>query len=71
MNHSGGVTTMDNAEPYDLVTVLWRLEGFEGIGRTIGLGQSIDDLQMAATDAGRTGLFRKMLASLRLQRPAG
>jgi hypothetical protein len=56
---------MDNAEPYDLVTVLLRLEGFEGMGRTIGLGHSIDDLHVAATDGGRPGLFRKMLTSLR------
>ena len=56
---------MDNAEPYDLVTVLLRLEGFEGMGRTIGLGHSIDDSHVAATDGGRTGLFRKMLTSLR------
>jgi hypothetical protein len=56
---------MDNAEPYDLVTVLLRLEGFEGMGRTIGLGHAIDDLHVAATDGGRPGLFRKMLASLR------
>jgi hypothetical protein len=56
---------MDNsAKPYDLVSVLMRLEGFEGMGREIGLGHSIDDLHVAATDAGRTGLFRKMLASL-------
>jgi hypothetical protein len=35
---------MDNAaEPYDLVTVLLRLQGFEGMGREIGLGHSIDD----------------------------
>jgi len=55
---------MDNAEPYDLVTVLLRLEGFEGMGRTIGLGHAIDDLHVAATDGGRPGLFRKMLVSL-------
>jgi hypothetical protein len=55
---------MDNAEPYDLVTVLSSLQGFEGMGRTIGLAHSIDDLHLAATDVGRPGLFRKMLASL-------
>jgi hypothetical protein len=54
---------MDNAE--DLVTVLSRLEGFDGMGRTIGLGHSVDDLQVVATDGGRPGLFRKVLASLR------
>jgi len=55
---------MDNAaEPYDVVTVLLRLQGFEGMGRTIGLGHTDDNV--TATDAGRTGLFRKMLASLR------
>jgi hypothetical protein len=53
---------MDNAaKPYELVSVLMRLEGFEGMGREIGLGHSIDDLHVAATDAGRTGLFRKGL----------
>jgi hypothetical protein len=59
---------MDNAEPYDTVTVLLRLEGFEGMGRTIGLGHSIDDLQVDTTDGGRPGLFRKALASLRAWR---
>jgi hypothetical protein len=60
-----GVTAMDNAaEPYDLVTVLLRLQGFEGMGREIGLGHSIDDLHVAATDGGRLGLFQKVLASL-------
>jgi hypothetical protein len=62
---------MDNAEAYDLVTVLSRLQALEGMGRTISQGHSIDDLGVAATDAGRTCLFRKMLASLRPQRPAG
>jgi hypothetical protein len=56
---------MDNAEPDDLVTVLLRLEGFDGMGHTIGLGHSIDDLHVAATDGGRPGLCRKVLASLR------
>jgi hypothetical protein len=56
---------MDNtAEAYDLVTVLLRLEGFEGMGREIGRGHSIDDLHVAATEDGRTRLFRKMLTSL-------
>ena len=56
---------MDNTEPYDTVTVLLRLQGFEGMGRTIGLGHSIDDLHVAAADGGRPGLFRKVFASLR------
>jgi hypothetical protein len=60
---------MDNAaESYDLVTVLLRLEGFEEMGREIGLGHPIDDLHVAATDGGRPDLFRKMLASLRPRR---
>ena len=30
---------MDNAaEPYDLITVLWRLEGFKGMVSEIGPG---------------------------------
>jgi len=33
---------MDNvAEPFDLITVLWRLEGFKTIEGEIGQGQSI------------------------------
>ena len=56
---------MDNAEPYDTVTVLLRLQSFEGMGRTIGLGHSIDDFQVATTDRRRPGLFQKMLTSLR------
>ena len=59
---------MDNAEPYDLVTVLLRLEGFEGMGRTIGLDHSVDDLQVGTTGGGRPGFFRKALASLRAWR---
>jgi hypothetical protein len=43
---------------------LLSLQGFEGMGRQTGLGHTIDDLHVAATDVGRTGLFRKMLASL-------
>jgi len=64
---------MDNAaEPYDLVTVLLRLQGFEGMGREIGLGHSTDDdLGVTATDTGRKDPFRKMLASLRLWRSHG
>jgi hypothetical protein len=34
---------MDNAEPYDLVTVLSRLEDLKGMAREIGR-HSIDDL---------------------------
>jgi hypothetical protein len=57
---------MDNAaEPHDVVTVLLRLQGFEGMGRTIGLGRTDDNLGVTATDAGRTGIFRKILTSLR------
>ena len=61
-----GVTAMDNAaEPYDLITVLSRLEG---IGREIGRGQPADDDLGVAATAGRTGLFRKMLRWLRSRR---
>jgi hypothetical protein len=49
---------MDNAEPYDLVTVLSRLEDLKGMAHEIGR-RSTDDLHVA-TDAERTGLFRKM-----------
>jgi hypothetical protein len=64
-----GVTAMnDAAETYDLVTVLLRLEGFDGMGRDIGLGHSIDDdlgvRGVPATEAGRPGLARKMLSLL-------
>src|SRR5215831_16701733 len=52
---------MDNAEPYDLVTVLSRLEDLRGMAHEIGR-HSHDDLHVApAADAERTGLFRKML----------
>ena len=52
---------MDNAEPYDLVTVLSRLEDLRGMAHEIGR-HSNDDLHVApAADAERTGLFRKML----------
>ena len=53
------------ADPYDLVTVLSQLEG---MGREIGRGHPAadDDVGVTAT-AGRTGLFRKMLSSLRLR----
>ena len=55
---------MDNAaEPYDLITVLWRLEGFKTIEGEIGQGQSIDE-RGAATDTERMGRLQKLLASL-------
>jgi hypothetical protein len=55
---------MDNAsEQYDLITVLWRLEGFKGMEGEIGEGRSIDEV-VAATDTGRMGRLRKLLASL-------
>jgi hypothetical protein len=53
---------MDNAEPYDLVTVLSRLEDLKETAHDIGR-HSNNDLHVAA-DAKRTGLFRKMLRSL-------
>jgi hypothetical protein len=56
-------TAMDNAEePYDLITVLSRLEGIE---REIGRGHPVRDDDLGATATGRIGLFRKMLRSLR------
>jgi hypothetical protein len=64
MNHNGDVTAMDNAEPYDLVTVLMRLQGFEGMAHEIGR-HSTDDLGVAAADSGRTGFFRMLVAKLR------
>jgi len=55
---------MDNVpEPYDLITVLWRLEGFKTIEGEIGQGQSIDE-RGAATDTERMGRLQKLLASL-------
>lgn len=58
------VGTMDNAaEQYDLITVLWRLDGFKGIESEIGQGYSIDEV-VAATDTRRMGRLRKLLASL-------
>jgi len=57
---------MDNAEePYDLITVLSRLEG---IGREIDRGRPLPDDDLGATATGRIGLFRKMLRSLRSRR---
>jgi hypothetical protein len=64
-----GVTAMDNAEPYDLLTVLLRLEGLKGMAHEIGR-HSTDDLGVAATNAERTGLLRKMLGSIRSWRSA-
>ncbi len=61
------VTAMDDAEPYDLVMVLLRLEGLKGMAHEIGR-QSIDEQYVAATDAERIGLFRTMFASLRSRR---
>jgi hypothetical protein len=63
---------MDNAaEPYDLVTVLLRLQNLEGMVHEIGR-HSADDLRVASTtNTGRTGFLRKMLASLRSRRSAG
>ena len=58
------VATMDNAaEQYDLITVLWRLDGFKGIEDEIGQGHCIDE-PVAATDSGQMGRLRKLLASL-------
>jgi len=51
---------MDNAEPYDLVTVLSRLEDLKGMAHRHHTG----DLDAAAANAERTGLLRKMLASM-------
>jgi hypothetical protein len=54
---------MDNAaEQYDLITVLWRLDGFKGIEAEISQDHSIDE-GVATTDTGRTGRLRKLLAS--------
>jgi hypothetical protein len=61
---------MDNAadDPHDLVNVLSRLEGFQGIGREIGRGPAIDDgLGVTPGDA-RKGLFQKLLRSPRSRR---
>ena len=60
---------MDNAaEPYDLITVLLRLEGFKRIEGEIGQGYSIDELG-AATDTGRMGRLQKLLASVQCGSP--
>jgi hypothetical protein len=55
---------MDNAaDQYDLITVLWRLDGFKGIGSEIGQSHFIEEA-VPATDTGRMGRLRKLLASL-------
>jgi hypothetical protein len=67
-----GVTAMDNAaESYDLITVLSRLEGLEGMAHEIGRHSTDDRYAAPAADAERTGLLRKMFASLRSWRPTG
>ena len=37
------------AEQYDLISVLWRLDGFRGMEGEIGQGHSIDE-RVAATE---------------------
>jgi hypothetical protein len=55
---------MDNAaEQYDLITVLWRLDGFKGIEAEIGQYPSIDE-RVTVTDTGQMDRLRKFLASL-------
>jgi hypothetical protein len=56
---------MDNAaEEYDLIVVLWRLDGFRGIEGETGQGHCIDE-HVAATDSRQMGRLRKLLATLR------
>jgi hypothetical protein len=63
-------TAMDKEEPYDLVTVLSRLEDLGGMAHEIGR-HSTDDLHVApATDTERTGLFSKMFRRLWADRRA-
>ena len=57
-------TAMDNAEPYDLVTVLSHLEDLKGTAHEIGRHPNDDPHAAPAADAELTGLFRKMLRSL-------
>jgi hypothetical protein len=58
------VATMDSAaEQYDLITVLWRLDGFKGIEDEIDHGHCIGE-PVATTDSGQMGRLRKLLASL-------
>jgi hypothetical protein len=61
---------MDNVgdDPYDLVNVLSRLEGFQGIGCEIGRGPAIDDGLGVTASGPRKGLFQKLLRSLRSRR---
>ena len=55
---------MDNAaEQYDLITALWRLDGFKGIEGETGQDYSIGEV-VAATDTARMGRLRKLLATL-------
>jgi hypothetical protein len=54
----------DAAEQYDLIAVLWRLEGFERIPGEIGETRSIDE-RVTVTDTERIGRLRKLLAWLR------
>jgi len=59
------VATMDNAaEQYDLIAVLWRLDGFERIPSEIGQTGSIDE-RVTAPDTERTGRLRNLVAWLR------
>jgi len=54
---------MDNAaEQYDLIAVLWRLDGFKGIEDKSGQHHSIEEGR-AATDR-RVGHVRKLIAWL-------
>ncbi len=55
---------MDNAEPYDLVTVLSRLEDLKGMAHEVGC-HSTNDLSVATANAERSGPLQKMLASIR------
>jgi len=48
---------MDNAEPYDLVTVLSRLEDLNGMARGVGC-HSTNGPSVAAADAERTDLAK-------------
>jgi len=57
------MSSLDNAEPYDLVTVLSRLQGLEGMAHDIGR-HSTDDFGLTAMDGERPGFFQKMLTLL-------
>jgi hypothetical protein len=55
---------MDNAaEQYDLIAVLWRLDGFKGMEDESGQGHSIEE-DLAAADFRRVGPVRKLVAWL-------